>query len=308
MNLNKLRQTLSQRANHRQREILDPSRIYLRDKRTLLSACRDALDVIPKKVNFLGDGRSGSWSYKLQLGKGWIKAYECESESKAGRVIRATKILSRQGIPVPEILSSSGHVVFAEWIDGKPLSVKDNERAMEKMINYQRRIHTVKINQIKTSDAQVVHLNWLLKRLNAFAEPYLEAEAIKEIDESIRKLVPPKLEVRIVHPDFIKANLVVNTADELVIVDNEFLDIGKGYEYDILNAAISLFPKDKARQIDYIKTYAGDVGCGSLLDRKDFWDICFLVKIAGKRFMQGKVSDGKYFFNLIKKRLRDYYK
>ena len=118
------------------------------------------------------------------------------------------------------------------------------------------------------------------------------------------ELAPSNLDVRVVNPDFIRSNIIRNASLGLVIVDNEFLGIGMGFEFDILNTAKSLFPSNQERQMEYYKMYADETDYGSLLELRNFWEMCFLIKVTGKRFMQKRVAEGKCLLKTLTKKIR----
>ena len=90
--------------------------------RSLAELCRDVFGCAPSDVQPLGECSNNCRAFKLRVTKKTIKCYECQSTERARLTEQATRILLAECVPIPRILGVVDHVVFAEWVSGKPLS------------------------------------------------------------------------------------------------------------------------------------------------------------------------------------------
>ena len=211
-----------------------------------------------------------------------IKCYECQSAERASLAEQATRILLAQGVPMPRILAVVDHVVFAQWVSGKPLTEGQQRSSWQRMAAYQAQIHQANISTSDTNAYRFIHLDWLLQRLASASRNYACPDHIEFLSQSLRQLTPPGLKAGIVQPDFIKSNLIVTDAGELVMVDNELLGIGLGFEFDILNTSHVISAGDEKKRRRYLDAYAEVGDLGTLNEHEAYWDLCYLTKIGGQ--------------------------
>lgn len=287
-------------------EEIDPNSVRLLGNRSLNDICREILEDAPCLAFRLGTGSNNTWSYKLNVKNRWVKCYETESPSRADLIIRTTALLLNHGVSIPQVQAVKEQVVFADWVEGNSISYLNDRKQLELMADYQREIHTATLDCVQPSDANAIHLEWLLQRLMVHGEQYVGQDRLGQICSLIRELRPGNLQVRVIHPDFIPSNIIVTADGNPVIIDNEFLGIGLGFEFDVMNTICSLFPKDRSLQTEYINRYARDTGCGTLLEHNYFWEICYLVKVAGKSFLSGDNSKGEERFSMLHKKVSEY--
>ena len=147
------------------------------------------------------------------------------------------------------------------------------------------------------------HLEWLLDRLRGASASLAPAVGVDALADRILSLIPDGLKTGIVQPDFIKANIVVTPTGDLVIVDNEFLSIGVGFEFDVLNTSRAVSAGDETRQLRYMAAYEAAGDCGSLVEHAEFWEICYLTKLTGKRLSIGDDEMGMVCLELLTTRV-----
>ena len=150
-----------------------------------------------------------------------------------------------------------------------------------------------------------LHLEWLLDRLRELGSHHTTADSLESLANLILALVPEGLKPAIVQPDFIHANIVASGRD-LVIVDNEFLSIGLGFEFDILNTSHAVSEGDERKRTRYVAEYENVGSCGTLTTHATFWDICYLAKFTGKRFSTGDREMGRVCLELLNERVQGY--
>jgi hypothetical protein len=265
--------------------------IRLRGEVALADVCQSVMGMAPKAVTALGTANASN-SYLLDFGDSRLKCYETESPERAKLVQQATHALQAGGIAIPRIHAVVGHVIFAEWVEGEALSWKTVSREWRGLARYQRQIHGCDVEAQVPAHRQFVHLEWLLARLERDARRQPSCPSIGPLCERIRELVPSDLEIRVVAPDFIPPNIVAAPDKGLTLVDNEFIALSAGFEFDILNTMHMAFPNDAASREKYLEEYESAGDSGTLRRHAAFWDICYRVKTAGKRFALGDSAGG----------------
>jgi hypothetical protein len=237
-----------------------------------------------------------------------MKCYECASPERAGMVQSATAALEQTGVPIPRVRAVVGHVILADWVPGKPLTQDVRPTTFSELASYQARIHRANVSAMLPSVVPFFHLEWLIERVRTASRNYVAAKHIEELCQTIAGLTPKDLKPGIVQPDFIKSNIVRTPDGELVIVDNEFLGIGIGYEFDILNAARVIAGDDEPQCQQYIAAYTNTGDCGTLLRHERFWQICYLTKLVGKHYAQRNPETAQRCLSELESTTRQYMK
>jgi hypothetical protein len=268
--------------------------------------CLQTFSIVPGSIEPVGEGSNDCRAFKINLGGRWIKGYQCENSERANMVRLATEVLQRCEIPIPTIYAVSGNVVFAEWITGKPLSTAAFRKSLSQVVSYQARIHQAPLTEEERKGAGLLHPKWLLDRLRKASQRYIESESLERVAESVANLAPPDLAIRVMHPDFIRPNMVLTPSGELVVVDNEFLGIGSGFEFDILNASRVHASGSPDSQQRYLDAYVEVGDRGSLTEHRKFWDLCYLTKLAGKRLAMEDFEIGTVCFELLQRKVAEY--
>ena len=273
---------------------------------SLHALTEQVLQSSPLYLRKLRQSSNGCSSFQIKTMSKLVKCYECVSSHQARMVERASGILLRQGIPIPRIYAVNGNLVFSEWIEGDVLVDLTGRPLLHQMAIYQSRIHSVELDLRQPSDERFVHLEWLLQRLRLSAAAYLDRNSLERLSQSVMDIIPTTLRVGIIHPDFMKSNIVLNPKGELVIVDNEFLGVGMGFEFDLINTVKSYFSEDRSLQETYLQYYEKNNQCGTFYTYSDFWEICFLAKIVGKRFRDGKIDEALLTMQELQERVACY--
>ena len=273
----------------------------LRDGRSVADVCRTVFGLEPERVRILGEGSNRCRAFKVRIGNEAVKCFECDDAPRAEEVRRASEMLRSQGISMPRILDVVGHVVLAEWVKGQRLT--GGASLYSKMAAYQARIHGARISADPVMPGRFPHLEWLLDRLKRATARFAPPVGVDALADRILALIPERLKPGIVQPDFIKANIVETPAGDLVIVDNEFLGFGVGFEFDVLNTCRAVSAGDETRQQRYMAAYEAAGDRGSLVEHAEFWEICYLTKLTGKRFAIGDDELGTVCLELLTARV-----
>ncbi len=150
-----------------------------------------------------------------------------------------------------------------------------------------------------------VHLTWLSDRFRSIATPVLGQAAVEETLGALAAMVPSELKIGIVHPDFIEPNIVVDRDGDFVVVDNEFLSLGTGFEFDILNSSCFRKAVDPSRRESYLESYSKYGDCGTLWSHLRYWELCFLLKRTNKQFLLGDMGAGRTNFERLRQEIHD---
>lgn len=279
-----------------------PSTACLRNGVRVVELCSQLLGEAVDEVVELG-GRNNCASFRLRMGDGNIKCYETASSERAVIVRDATDLLLSRGVTIPRVIATKDHVVFAEWIDGSPLG--HDASALRRLIAYQRQIHQVDVPKYGKSETRCLHVEWLLERLERASLGHVEPLQVRRLCRRIRALTPSDLQVRVVAPDLIPPNVVVTRGGNLVLVDNEFLGVSAGREFDVLNTCWYLFGDDEYGRDWYTDTY-GRRELSSLRQHEKFWDLVLLAKFAGKRLLAGDIVSARETLRNLEKGIANY--
>jgi hypothetical protein len=261
-----------------------------RDGTAVDEACREVFGAPPAAVVRVDSRRGGHRAFRLEMAdRRRLKWYECDSPARAREVVRASAALERHGVGVPAVVATWRHTVVAAWVEGVPLASLGSIRVAEGLAAFQGALHAASPGA--PASRRFRHLAWLLARLRRTAAGHLTPPAIAHVEALFSACQPRGLRTRIVHPDLTPENVIVAPDGRLVVVDNEFLAIGTGFELDVVNTAHSVGSGEPAD--GYLARYASLFDTGTLGDRPAYWRACFLLKLAGKRFRDGRPDQGR---------------
>jgi hypothetical protein len=192
---------------------------------------------------------------------------------------------------MPRCLGTRGHVVIAEWVNGRPFDGA-GRAAVETMAAYQARLHEASVPPSVPRCDSMPHVEWLFSRLLHHGRRVIGETTIADLRDRLLAARPAGAPRGILHPDFVTTNLVVTVDGSPVSVDNEFLTDGYGQEWDVLNTLKVSFPGHAALQRRYLEAYATRRNVHTLISHREYWEACYDVKMAGKRLREGKVDEG----------------
>lgn len=259
----------------------------------------------PDSVKPVGEGSNGCAAFKLRIGDLRLKCYECATAERARMVRVATDALQRAGVAIPLVHHVVEHWVLAEWVEGVLLTQDAGRATVEQLAEYLARIHNVDVGEVSLAAQRFVHLEWLVHRMNEAACKYVSSDVVMSLSGAVTRLLPPDLRCGVVQPDFIRSNIVKTPKGELVSIDNEFLGIGLGREFDVLNASRVLSGGDDAVRKRFLAAYGAAGDLRTLQDRSTYWDICYLVKLAGKRFLLQDHETGRMCMELLEYKIQE---
>lgn len=275
-----------------------------RKKRQIKKIVKKEIDNKVEKIEYLKGAKTGNDSFRLIFRGYYLKCYECWTPEYASKVKIITETLNRNNIHFPRVILTNGRYVISEWLDGKNMVNEDlnNDNLFQKLAKYQASIHACTYPNNTIKNWEVDHyMMFLLGRLLVYGKKYLPIKDIIEICKDEYEL-KPHLELSITHPDFTLRNMVLSN-DKIMIVDNETLNVDKGYEYDILNAKKWFFPGDEKKQELYIEAYSRYHDVGSLMSASRFWDILWKIRMAGSDFQRNNIDKGKKIIKNVQEEL-----
>ena len=248
-----------------------------------------------ERIEHLKRGKTGNDSFRLRLRDRSLKCYECWTPEYARKIRDLTETLLKQGVSMPRILATSGRFVVSDWTEGETLTidaVKSDGALVDRLVRYQADIHRCSIPSTLVDGWKEDHyLMYIFVRFLLYGRAHFAGEELMGIvrDVYARR---PEFSLRVTHPDFTVQNIVRTSDDRLMIVDNETLNVDRGYEYDLLNAKTLLFEGDRKGQDGYLESYARYGDLGTLTSHTGFWDRLWTVRLAGSYFQMGLVEAG----------------
>ena len=149
--------------------------------------------------------------------------------------------LKNENILFPNIIAHDNNYIVEEWIDGVSFSnLKKNlvEKYTPKLIDFLKKIHFEQyfLDVAKTHKNSFCYLqDYLLLRL----KPWSQWEPVESLVEEWNKLdleTNNKIKLRLSHPDLSLNNLILGKDQNVYIVDNELIGVGKGWLLDVKNS------------------------------------------------------------------------
>lgn len=263
----------------------------------------------PEEVQFFSQSKFGLCSYKIfypESEYGTIKCRECFSEDNAQKIEELTAVLNKSRIKIAPVLRRYKHFIFLKWINGETIKLSDflnKSNFLEKLVKYQASIHSCPSpKEFLVNKEESQYLDFLKKRLIFFGSKYTKLEELQSIIKIIEKMAPPP-KPSITHPDFTVENIILEQG-EPILIDNETLNIDTGYEYDIINAQRNFFPYSQTLQNYYLSLYKKYHSAGTLESNFDYWELIYILRLAGSRFQEQDWREGKKFVNILKKKLK----
>jgi hypothetical protein len=283
----------------------DPNSVICGNGRNLAELSDEVISQVPGKVLRLGQANDCG-SFCLDFGDKRLKCFETLSNQRAEMVRQASDVLLRQGVPIPGVHFVEGHFVFSEWIDGETIDRRPLRETWDLMATYQSRIHNARVEYDENAGNQLLHLDWLIGRLKRFAHSHLYEPDVERVCEKVRNFAPQGLQVRVMMPDFLPSNLVEDANGQLVCIDNEFLAIGRGFEFDLINTLYVVFENNRTLRRKYMAKLAKIGDLEMFCRYREYWEIMFLAKKVGKQFQKGDVPTARVGFQQLQQRVANY--
>lgn len=217
--------------------------------------------------------------YKLFVNSRAYKLYQVESSYRAKQIKTATDLLLHYRINIPKCYGISDSYVLSEWIEGQKVELS-NRKILKKIAIYHAAIHNVSV-PTKSKTQEFRHLPWLINRFVDVCSKHVNKDELICIGTKVLNLLPDDLECRISNPDFIPSNLIITNEGKIYIVDNEFLYISTGYEFDIYNL---MFGLGESLRNNYLKQYSKVLPLKSYYYYLWYWDLCLSLKRCRKFF------------------------
>jgi hypothetical protein len=179
-----------------------PDTVFLGSNERLIDVCGRVFGCSPGKVYRLGKSDFGERSFKIKCDGKWLKCYECYTVSNAIMVLSATRILQNNGIPIPPILGSDKHVIFAQWVEGTQMGKYSSKKRFHELMTYQLALHNTPLDDTCAQYKSLPYLDSAIERINNYAPPILDKEARLTVFNRLREMVPFGLKKRILHHDY----------------------------------------------------------------------------------------------------------
>lgn len=252
-------------------------------------------------VEPVGSKSNKCFSYKINAKDRQYKLFQVDSKEQAESISLTIGLLQSHGINIPNCYGVYENYVLTDWIHGKRVEL-NNEQHLKKMAQYHALLHSVEVPaEAKTS--KFYHLGWLLERFKNGCGNYIASEKLDLLKNTILGLVPGNLDCAVTNADFIPSNLIIADDGNFFLVDNEFLYISTGYEYDLYNLSIGLGESLSGR---YFEIYSKFHPLDSYYQNLDFWKLCFGFKKCRKYFENKDLKNGSSSLNELEQGINEY--
>ena len=214
----------------------------------------------------------GYLSLKVKTASETYKVAECESEARALLAEKAIKAVACANGPVPGFISRSGCVIICSWVYGNSCTIADLDTQTRHVLDCQEELYKTALPDQNDMPNTYVHLNSLLDRFSKVAPIVVSRPRIEEIINGFMQRLPEPGAARIIHPDLTPSNIVISDGRP-VVIDNEAIAIGTGYEFDIWNAGEAIYGhRDTKRIRRYVDQFHERCPIPSLFEYQSVWD------------------------------------
>jgi aminoglycoside phosphotransferase (APT) family kinase protein len=208
-----------------------------------------------------------------------VKVYEAYSTAHAEFIAAATRVDVCSSF-LPSVIRLEGPFVFSEWTEGKTA----RDTTPEALANMLAAVHRVPVANLPACDFDYWH---------DLVEPrFLRTAAIlgrSRLAQTDVARVSEMWDARpgfLSHPDLTPHNIIQNSVGRRVVIDNEFLSIGRIPLLDLCNAVSTFSPRDRQRTFDVWR----DFGVAPSKDELDVVSAAWMARTTGSAFVSGELS------------------
>jgi hypothetical protein len=225
--------------------------------------------------------------YQISFADGrTMKARRCRSESAAVRIQAFSRRLPDGHFPT--VLARRGAALLIEWIDGRPLAGRCNDRTFVRQAgSLLGQIHSVPGLSPRrvpgfTPEVQRERLSQALDRLAIVGLTRAES---KVIVEAATRRVPAQPAFGLVHRDFCPENAVVDPHGRVWFVDTEAVGVG-AYDYDLARTEYR-WPLHSTNRECFLEGYALHRSDETFRSHETYWLTLAFVDSALYRLREG---------------------
>ena len=267
----------------------------------------DGRKVLPVLQKYLGGpadspeilNHHGFLSLKVRVGDALYKVAECESKTRALLAEQALKAVAGSNGPVPRFICRSGAVIICDWVYGNTCKKESSDMQFRYVLDCQEKLYNTALPDQGDMDTHYVHLESLLVRFFRMAPRVIPHQRIKEIVNRLRDRLPVPGPSRIIHPDLTPPNIILNGPNP-VVIDNEVIAIGSGYEFDVWNTGEALYGHRDLKSIErYVRSFHERCPTPTLFEYQPVWDDFRRLRRAMKAIEKGRLIKGRRIINQI---------
>lgn len=200
--------------------------------------CIDTLQPVSERGT--GLTKAGRLSLRGRIGTEPVKIYSC-LHSKQVQLRLAIQQHTFQGVRFPEVIAHEGNIVVERWIDGDTVTDTQNSGVCDAVTTFL--LECAKDKCLHDLAARHCGAFCYIEFLFGRIKPWQEIDAVRTVADTARQALDAHsalLPNRLTHPDLSAANLVVERqSQQLYIVDNELLGVGKGWLIDHHNSLLA---------------------------------------------------------------------
>ncbi len=170
-----------------------------------------------------------------------VKVYKSFNSDQIALRKEIGDILKKDNVLFPKVIANDDKFIVEEWIGGKSFT-KLNKNLITKytpnLIKFLKKIHFEPdfLDLAKNHKNSFCYLqDYLLLRL----KPWMQWEPVENLLEEWNILnleTNNQIDMRLSHPDLSLSNLIIGNDNNVYIVDNELIGVGKGWLLDEKNS------------------------------------------------------------------------
>lgn len=241
----------------------------------------------------------GYLSLKVKIGGELYKVAECESPERALLAEKALKAVARDNGPVPGFVCRTDAVIVCEWVHGSSCKKENRDVRERHVLACQEALYNTVVPDTEDAGNQYVHLESLITRFQKAVPGVISDHRINAIVSSLRERLPAPDVPRILHPDLTPTNIIVDGSGP-VIIDNEVIGIGAGFEFDVWNSGEALYGRRNLKGIEaYVRRFHERCPAPTLFAYQAVWDDFRRLRRAIKEIKKGRRSKARRLINQI---------
>jgi hypothetical protein len=230
-----------------------------------------------------------------------MKLYWVRTPELARNIAEVTSFLETKGVPFPRIYKQIGPYLLAQWIEGHPLRKELPCRYAKTMARYQARVHGARVDFPAESSQYLQKILSRFQKKKAVLLSGMNAAEVDSLYSMLQEEAPPSLSKGLRHSDIRPYNLVRNKDGNIYSIDNEHLQNGMGFEYDIFKSVYFSFRKTPWHIPPYLAECACSISHNTILQGWNFWNLLFCINMFLNKIEEKGGKGAKRYKKILQK-------
>jgi len=283
-------------------QVIDARTYSLPGGESCYEVLQEALGYIPECIVRLREGCSSKPLLIVDAKRGEkMKLYWVQTPESARNIAEITSLLESKGVPFPRIYQQIGPYLLTQWIGGHPLRKELPCRYVKAMARYQARIHGAHVEFPTDSSQYLQKISHIFQKKKAVLLSGMNAAEVDSLYSMLQEEAPASLSKGIRHPDIRTYNLVRNKDGSIYSIDNEHLDNGMGFEYDVFKSVYFTFRKTPWHIPPYLAECACSIPHNTIVKAWNFWNLLFYINRFLSRMEEKRSKDAKSHKKILQK-------